>query len=143
MYICPIFGKIISRHGVKPDQKRLKVQTEMSPPKTKKELQAFLGIINYLSTFSPSTASICESLRQLTSSKTEWTWNATYQKLFDKAKSIIKEDACMKLYYYLWFLCYSIIRFFLSMTSFHCLQVSFIRSCVLCPWDISLICIYS
>ena len=28
----------------------------------------------------------------------EWTWTATYQKLFNKAKSIIKEDACMKFY---------------------------------------------
>ena len=32
------------------------------------------------------------------SSKTEWTWNATYLKLFDKAKSIIKEDVYMKFY---------------------------------------------
>ena len=32
----------------------------------------------------------------LTSSKTEWTWNATYQKLFDKAKSIITEDTGIK-----------------------------------------------
>ena len=71
---------------------------EIPSPKTKKELQAFLQISNYLSKFSPSTANICESLRQLTSSKIEWTWNATYQKLFDKAKSITKEDACMKLY---------------------------------------------
>ena len=62
----------------------------------KKELQAFLWIINYSSKFSPSTASKCESLRQLTWSKTEWTWNETYQKLFDKAKSIIKEDVFMK-----------------------------------------------
>ena len=31
-------------------------------------------------------------------SKTEWTWNATYQKLFNKAKSIITEDADMKFY---------------------------------------------
>ena len=37
----------------------------------KKELQKFLGIINYLNKFSPSTADICESLRQLTLSKTE------------------------------------------------------------------------
>ena len=62
------------------------------------ELQAFFGIINYLSKFSPSTANICESLRQLTLSKTEWTWNTTYQKLFDKAESIIKEDVCMQFY---------------------------------------------
>ena len=62
---------------------------------TKKELKAFLGIIKYLSKFSPSNA---ESLRQPTSRKTKWTWNATYEKLFDKAKSIIKEDTCMNIY---------------------------------------------
>ena len=79
---------------MKPDLQNLKALTEMPPPKTKKELKAFLGIMNYLSTFSPSTASICESLRQLKVSKTKWTWNETYQKLFDKAKSIIKRR-CM------------------------------------------------
>ena len=71
---------------------------EMKPPKTKKELHTLLGITSYFSKFSPSTADICESLRQLTSSKTEWTWNAAYQKLFDKTKSVITEDVCMKCY---------------------------------------------
>ena len=91
MYISPIFGEIISRHGVKPDLHKLKMLTEMPPPKTKKEFQSLLGIVNYLSKFSFSTVNVCESLRQLTWSKTERTWNATYQKLFDKTKSIIKE----------------------------------------------------
>ena len=27
-----------------------------------------------------------------------WTWNTSYQQLFDKAKSIIKADVCMKFY---------------------------------------------
>ena len=62
------------------------------------ELQAFLGIIHYLNEFSPSTTGICESLIQLTSSKTEWSWNVTYQKLLDNAKPIITEDVCMKFY---------------------------------------------
>ena len=44
--------------------------------KQKKELQVFLGMINYLSQFFPNTAGICESVRQQTSSKTEWTWNS-------------------------------------------------------------------
>ena len=44
---------------------------------------------NNLSNFSPSTASICELLTQLTLSKMEWIWNAIYQYLIDKAKSII------------------------------------------------------
>ena len=32
------------------------------------------------------------------SSKTLWTWNASYQDLFDKVKSLIKDDICMKFY---------------------------------------------
>ena len=32
------------------------------------------------------------------SSKTLWTWNASYHTLYDEAKSLIKEDVCMKLY---------------------------------------------
>ena len=43
-------------------------------------------------------ADVCKSFRKLTSAKTEWTWNETYQKIFDRMKSIIKEDACMKFY---------------------------------------------
>ena len=70
----------------------------MLPPKTKKELLAFLGIINYLGNFSSSTADVCESLRKLTSAKAEWTWNATYHNMFDKAKAIIKEETYMKFY---------------------------------------------
>ena len=70
----------------------------MPPTETKKELQAFLKIINYLDKFCLSTAEICGSLRKLTSAKTKWAWNATYQKIFDKAKTIVK-DAYMKFYY--------------------------------------------
>ena len=55
------------------------------------------GEIN-LSKSSPSMANLCESLRQLRLSKTERPWNVTYNKLFDKVKSIIKEGACMKFY---------------------------------------------
>ena len=70
----------------------------MPAPKSKKELQDFLGIINYLGKFSPGTADICDPLHKLMSSKVTWTWNASYQELFDKAKSLIKVDMCMKFY---------------------------------------------
>ena len=95
----PFFGRIISRNSVKPDHGKLKSMIEIPPPKKpQKDLHVFLGIINSLSKFPPSTADICKALRQLTSVKTEWTWNADYQKLFERAKSIIKADACMEFY---------------------------------------------
>ena len=40
----------------------MKALTDMPAPKNKKELQAFLGIINYLSKFSPGMAEFCEPL---------------------------------------------------------------------------------
>ena len=71
---------------------------EMSPQKSIRELQAFLGIINYLGKFSPSKTDTSKLLRKLITVKTEWTRNATYQKLFEKAKLILTDDACMKFY---------------------------------------------
>ena len=96
MHISPIFQWCHIQAWCEP--RPLKALTQMPPPKIKKELQAFLRITNYLCKFFCGTADVCESLRQLISTKTEWTWNATYQKPFDKAKSIITEDACTKFY---------------------------------------------
>ena len=93
-----LWGGVISRLGIQYDPQKLKVVIDMPPPKTKKELQAFLGIINYLGKFSPRTVEVCELLRKLTSFKAEWMWNATYQKMFEETKAVIKEDACMKFY---------------------------------------------
>ena len=84
------------REGVQPDSQKVRALTEMPAPKNKKELQAFLGIINYLGKFSPGTAEVCKPLHKLTSCK--MTWNTSYQQLFDNAKSIIKADVCMKFY---------------------------------------------
>ena len=81
----PLFGEVVSRQGIQPDPQKVRALTEMLVPKNKKELQAFLGIINYLNKFSPGTSEICKPLRKLTSSKMTWTWNASYQQLFDKA----------------------------------------------------------
>ena len=83
---------------MQPDPQKISALTEMLAPKNKKELQAFLGIINYLSKFSPDTSEVCEPLRKLTSSEAMWAWDASYQQRFEKAKSLIKVEMCMKFY---------------------------------------------
>ena len=94
----PFFGKVVSREGIQPDPQKIKALNDMLAPKNKKELQTFLGIINYLGKFSPGTAVVCDPLWKLTSSKVTWTWNVLYQQLFTKAKLLIKTDICMKFY---------------------------------------------
>ena len=54
------FGKIILQQGVNPDQSKIHMPTDVPPLKTEKELQSFLGKVNYLSKFSPVTLVICE-----------------------------------------------------------------------------------
>ena len=79
-----IFRKVISRHRVSPDQAKVKALMDMPLPKTKRELQLFLGIVNYLSKFSLMTVEVCKPLRRLTSVEAEWTWNRTYQEIYEK-----------------------------------------------------------
>ena len=70
----------------------------MSASNNKKELQAFLGIIYKIGKFSPDTADVGDPLHKLISSKVIWTWNASYQALFNKEKLLIKSDMCMRFY---------------------------------------------
>ena len=53
----------------------------MPPTEIKKNLQSFLGILNYLSKFSPGTTEVCMPIQNLASVKTDWTWNERYQDL--------------------------------------------------------------
>ena len=46
------FGEVISREGVQPDPHKVKALMDIPVPNNTKELQAFLGIINYLGKFS-------------------------------------------------------------------------------------------
>ena len=94
----PFFGEVIPRQGIQPNRQKAKALMEMPAPKNKKELQAFLGVINYLNKFSPGTSEECEPHRKLNSSKATWMWNISYHQLFNKAKSLIKAEMCIKFY---------------------------------------------
>ena len=84
------FGKVVSRKGIQPDPQKVRALTQMPAPKNKQEVQSFLGIINYLGKFSPGTAEVCEPLRKLTSTRMAWTWNASYQQMFQQSKITYK-----------------------------------------------------
>ena len=95
----PFFGEVTLRRGVQPDPQKIKALTDMPASNNKKELQAFLGIINYLCKFSPGTTDVCDPLCKLMLlSKVTWTWSTSYQSLFNKTKLLIKSDMCMKFY---------------------------------------------
>ena len=85
----PFFGEVILRRRVQPDPQKIKALTDMPAPNNKKGFQAFLGIINYLGKFSAGTADVCDPLCKLMLNKVTWTWNPSYQSLFNKVKLLL------------------------------------------------------
>ena len=96
--LIPFFSEVVSREGIQLDPQKIRALTKMQVPNNKTELQAFLGIINYLSKFSPDMLEVCKPLRKLTLSKTTLTWDASYQQWFEKAKLLTKVEMCMEFY---------------------------------------------
>ena len=90
MYIILWWGNFIT--GVSPDPAKTNAVIDMLPSKTKRELYLFLGIVSYMIMFSPMTAEVCEPLRRLTSVCAAWLWNRFYQEMYERAKSLVKED---------------------------------------------------
>ena len=80
-----------ARH--KPRSKECASTNRHATTKIEEKPQSFLGILKYLSKFSPATAEVCKTLQKLTSVKAAWTWNRMYQDLYDTAKNIIKKTA--------------------------------------------------
>ena len=60
------FGKTYTTQGRKPSDMKVKAITEIPKLTTLKDLQTFLGMVQYLSKFSPRIAEIAELLRDLT-----------------------------------------------------------------------------
>jgi len=58
-------GMIFSEKGIKPDPDRVKSIIQLNTPQNIKQLQSFLGMVNYLRLFIPNMSELVEPLRNL------------------------------------------------------------------------------
>ena len=68
------YGVTLSAEGVKPDPRKIDAIQNLPEPRTEALLQSFLGIVNYLSKFSPNIAKMTCNLRALLKRNTEFLW---------------------------------------------------------------------
>ena len=74
--------------GCKPAQTKVSTITTMPEPSCKKEVQSFIGMINYLSTFS---ARLSEPIRELSKERVPFNWGLEHQEAFNVIrKEIVK-----------------------------------------------------
>jgi hypothetical protein len=84
-----LFGHEWTKNGMKPDPAMVSAITNMEPPTCVKDLQSYLGLVNYLKRFNPNIATISAPLRDLTKNDVAWMWYPEHQTAFDRLKEII------------------------------------------------------
>ena len=73
------YGETYTTDGHKPAQSKITAIVEMPSPGSKKEVQSFIGMINYLSKFSPRLTELAEPIRELVKEKVPFNWGPEHQ----------------------------------------------------------------
>ena len=82
-------GETYTTNGHKPAQSKVKAITEMPPPTCKKQVQSFIGMINYLSKFSTRLSELVEPIRELCKDKVPFNWGPEHKDAFKLMKKEI------------------------------------------------------
>ena len=72
--------------GQKPAKDKVSVITALPSPTNKKQVQSFIGMINYLTTFSPRLSELAEPKRELLKDKVPFNWGSGHQQASTQMK---------------------------------------------------------
>ena len=79
-------GYVVGKEGVSTDPKKTWAVRDWDPPKMVKQLQAFLGFINFYQKFIQGAAEKSLPLTELTKKDQKWEWEDKHQRAFDELK---------------------------------------------------------
>ena len=82
------FRETYTVDGQKPAQSKIKAIQEMPPPQCKKQVQSFIGMINYFSKFSAQLSELDEPIQELFKEKVPFNWGPEH----DNAFQLIKKE---------------------------------------------------
>ena len=76
------FGETYTVDRQKPSQSKVKAIQEMPPPQCKKQVQSFIGMVNYLSKFSAHLSELAELIREISKQKVLFNWGPEHDDEF-------------------------------------------------------------
>ena len=91
-------GHTMSPEGVKPDPSKVEAITQMPPPKSKADLQRFMGMVNYVGKFIPNLSQITAPLRQLLKKGVLFDLQQPQLDAINEIKRLITSPPCLKFY---------------------------------------------
>lgn len=84
--------------GIHPTPAKTKAILDAPPPKSKPELQAFLGLLNFYAVFLPHKTSIAEPLHRLLDRGAPWVWDARASSTFAAVKRLLVSNSALLQY---------------------------------------------
>ena len=84
-------GYIISKDGLCASEERVQAILQYATPTDLKQLESFVGKLNYYGKFLPAFASVCAPLNQLRCKDTPWKWSAECAAAFDELKQMLAD----------------------------------------------------
>ncbi|KAL0268628.1 UNVERIFIED_CONTAM: hypothetical protein PYX00_010487 [Menopon gallinae] len=85
-------GHTIDKEGLHMSRDKVKAILEYPEPKNLTELQAFLGLVNYYSSFIPELASILSPLYKLLGKSVRWRWSDSCTQAMATVKTLLASD---------------------------------------------------
>jgi ribonuclease HI len=86
-----LLGHIVSKDGIRIDPKRIEAIQTISIPRNVKEIQSFLGTINFLRRFIPNFAEIVKLITGMLKKDSRVNWTTEAKASFEHIKKVISE----------------------------------------------------
>jgi hypothetical protein len=90
-----LLGHIVSTEGVKIDSSRVEAIQTLSLPRSKKEVQSFLGKINFLRRFVSNFAELVKHITCMLRKENEVKWTAESRESFNQIKKTLTEASVL------------------------------------------------
>ena len=91
-------GHVLDEHGIHPSEDKVRAIQEAPAPANVKELQAFLGLVNYYGRFVPQQSTVLAPLYRLLREKVTWQWTEVERNAFSKCKELLTSDQVLAHY---------------------------------------------
>ena len=88
-------GYWLTTKGLQPQAKKVEALMRLTPPKTKRQLRRFLGMVNYYRDMWRRRSHLLAPLSAMVSEKTKFVWEDEQQKAFDEIKAVMSRETLL------------------------------------------------
>lgn len=88
-------GFRLTRQGIMPQARKVKAIMDMTPPKNKRQLRGFIGLVNYYRYMWKHRSHILAPLSAMVGKNAKFQWTEQHQQAFDEIKRLVSKEVLL------------------------------------------------